>query len=257
MMGARELLLALPGYRMHLSVAVAAGLTLLVVQWVWTPSVKPIPPAAMAINELSVGGLSPQTDARSVDFVFRPLFNESRRPSSDRKEAVVDSAPQQEKIEVLADMDGYVLLGVFASGDREGVILRSKDGRRQRLYLGAEIDGWTLTAVDARSGTFSGPAGERGMLGLALATSLPSATVTAAPKERSEQPVSQVAELDEVEDSPKRMAPVTFDAIWEQHERDAQKGRGRNTGESADRSSAVIGGRTGKPKQTREVSGSE
>jgi hypothetical protein len=158
-----------------------------------------------------------------MDFVFRPLFSISRRAAERNAvpEPEIEIAVTEEV--VVADMKGFVLLGVFASANSEGVILRSKDGVRQRLFVGEQVGGWTLSAVEPRAGEFSGPLGERGRLTLAVTSTLPPLAAPQRDERGAENVDAAAAEL-KVEQKPEelRLSPVTFDAIWEQRRRDAQ-----------------------------------
>ena len=219
----QELLANAQRYRRQMGVALLVGIAMLGIQSVWDPSVTALAPAELKGQPVVLSGLSPDTGEPTMDFVFRPLFNVSRRPA--QKIAVpepdVEIAAVKEAVE--ADMKGFVLLGVFASAESEGVILRSKDGARRRLYVGEQVGGWTLNSVEPRAGEFSGPSGESGRLTLAITSSLPP---LAAPQrtEQSAEPMgaspAEPKEDRKVKEPP--LSPVTFDAIWEQRRRDAE-----------------------------------
>ena len=217
----QERLATVQRYQRQMTVALLVGIALLGIQWVWDPSVTAMEPAELEGQPVVLSGLSPDTDEPTMDFVFRPLFSISRRPA--QQNAVPEPDVEIVKEVVVADMKGFVLLGVFASANSEGVILRSKDGVRQRLYVGEQVGGWTLSGVEPRAGEFSGPSGERGRLTLATTSSLPP---LAAPQ-RSEQSTENVGAANtepQADRKPKepRLSPVTFDAIWEQRRRDAE-----------------------------------
>ncbi len=227
---------ALLRYQRHMIAVLLGGVALLVVQSMWGPSVTAVAPAELEVREAVLSGISPVVDDRSLDFVFRPLFSASRRaaePAVVIEEAAVD-APA-----VKADMKGFVLLGVFASGASEGVILRRKDGGRQRLYLGDRVGEWTLDKIDPRAAEFSGPLGEQGRLALAVTTTLPPiteskrrASVGESGQNADQQSLgSERGEVDEVDGAKEaRLAPVTFDDIWEQRRRNAEAAQRESSG---------------------------
>ena len=222
----QERLTGLLRYRRNMGFALLAGVVMLGVQAVLDPSVVALEPAELKVQSVVLSGLSPEAAEPSMDFVFRPLFSVSRR-AAEKQAAPVPAVEIEIAAEVVdADMEGFVLLGVFASGDSEGVILRRKDGGRQRLYTGEAIDGWVLADVKPRSGEFAGPSGERGILSLALATALP--PLSAEPKKSppSAASAAQNAPADSTQ-TERRLDPVTFDGIWEQHRRDASKAEER------------------------------
>ena len=227
---------ALLRYQRHMIAVLLGGVALLLVQSMWGPSVTAVAPAELEVREAVLSGISPTVDDRSLDFVFRPLFSASRRAAELAvavEEAAVD-APA-----VKADMEGFVLLGVFASGASEGVILRRKDGGKQRLYLGDRVGEWTLDKIDPRAAEFSGPLGELGRLALALTTtlppipeSIPRASIGESGQNADQQALvserGKVDEVDEVKEA--RLAPVTFDAIWEQRRLDAEAAQRESSG---------------------------
>jgi hypothetical protein len=210
-------------YQRQMAVALLVGITMLGIQSVWDPSVTALEPAELEGQPVVLSGLSPNTDEPTMDFVFRPLFSISRRAAERNAvpEPEIEIAVTEEV--VVADMKGFVLLGVFASANSEGVILRSKDGVRQRLFVGEQVGGWTLSAVEPRAGEFSGPLGERGRLTLAVTSTLPPLAAPQRDERGAENVDAAAAEL-KVEQKPEelRLSPVTFDAIWEQRRRDAQ-----------------------------------
>lgn len=221
-----ERLANLQRYQRQMAVALLVGVAMLGIQSVWEPSVTALEPAELEGQPVVLSGLSPDTAEPTMDFVFRPLFSISRRAAEKTAVPEPDVEIAVAKEAVVADMKGFVLLGVFASANSEGVILRSKDGVRQRLYVGEQVGGWTLNSVEPRAGEFSGPSGERGRLSLAITSSLPPLTAP----QRSEQGAETVSaapaepKADRKPEEP-RMSPVTFDAIWEQRRRDAEGGQ--------------------------------
>ena len=242
----QDCLTSLMRYRRNMGFALLAGMTMLGIQAALDPSVAALEPAELKAQPVVLSGLSPEAAEPSMDFVFRPLFSVSRR-AAEKQTAPVPAAEIEIAAEaVQADMEGFVLLGVFASGGSEGVILRRKDGGRQRLYTGEAVDGWVLADVKPRSGEFAGPSGQRGILSLALATALP--PLSAEPKAPAPTAASsaQIAPAESAQ-TEERLDPVTFNDIWEQRRRDAGKAEERPISPS-DAGQPVKGGLSAKPR---------
>lgn len=90
----------------------------------------------------------------------RPLFLEARRPPDP---SVTESAPAAP---VVNPLDGVELLGVYESGGRAGVIIRS-GGEVSRVLAGGEWQGRRLLAVSATRAIFASADGSSQELTLA------------------------------------------------------------------------------------------
>ena len=112
-------------------------------------------------------------------------------------------------------MRGHQLLGTFASGSQEGVILKSKDGSRRRLLIGDLVEGWALETVDARSVVFRDRSGELVQLDLIMAK-LPEvrSVVVSDTSQASDVNDKAVAENTRPPE-PQRVIPTTFEEIWD------------------------------------------
>lgn len=108
---------------------------------------EPIAMAPSALQEESLE-LAPQLGRATNDLVYRPLFWAGRRPSQEPEPVVV-----QEQTPVYR-LDEVVLLGVFGSGGRSGVIVEVA-GESRRLLLGEQLDGWTLETITEQRADFS------------------------------------------------------------------------------------------------------
>jgi len=212
-----------------MAVVMCSGL--LVLRWLWRPSVEVVLPAELETAYPATPGAAAGPTQVPLDFVFRPLFNKSRVPIRAAEATVQVEAEQDEQI-VVVDMKGYRLLGTFASNGQEGVIIKGKGGKRQRLLIGEILNGWKLDAVDARSGLFSSESGEIAELDLAFAklpkqpTVLVSAPVAPInnPSEANEANTPpEVAEVAESEPPPS--FPTTFDEIWERRRLEAEQSK--------------------------------
>ena len=181
-------------------------------------TVEPIIPAQLFAGE-AASSSQPATEARAVDFVFRPLFWASREPIESEQTDVVEKEPV---IDVAADpeaLEGFKLVGVFASGDIRGGILQSEDEERSRLYLGESIDGWQLTDVGERSVTFGSGSGASTVLELAVASGLPvpRGAVQADNDPRDQQGASSAQSAAAVKAPLSRVEsdPMTFESVAE------------------------------------------
>ena len=122
----------------------------------------------------------------TLDFIFRPLFRPSRKPPAQLKSAPPVAVQQMPEVASMKILSGYILLGVFASGETSGAIVATKEGQRQRLYVGDQLDGWRLQGTSLRTAYFENAAGAEAAIELAIASSLPRLpTVAAAPSNES------------------------------------------------------------------------
>ena len=142
-------------------IRVVLALVLLGVLWVaWAlltePSVETQLPPETLFESPTPEGSALALD--SVDFVFRPLFAADRRPPEDLS-APLEVEDASEEAAAEWRLDGVNLIGVFASGDAQGAILRKTDGTRFRLTEGEEVDGWRLQRVEPRAAVFASGSG--------------------------------------------------------------------------------------------------
>ena len=120
-----------------LLIAIVAELTLIDAQWA-PPT--PQPPAVPAVS-----AAKPPAGANGAllsEIGQRPLFLEARRPP---ESVAAEAAPVAPAVNPL---DGVELLGVYESGGRAGVILRS-GGEVSRIAAGSEWHGRRVLAVSA------------------------------------------------------------------------------------------------------------
>lgn len=214
---------------------IATGLVLMVsslgVNGYWSPRVDPaLPPelAAASPPEITADAMAAED---SLDFIFRPLFLPNRRPFVTEPIEVKTSMPELSDQAVASVLEGYVLLGVFASGDSAGAIIAGEGAERQRVYLGDDLDGWVLSGTAPRVAHFQNASGEVASLELAIASSLPAPEVV-----RSRSPASSAGQRgDDISapesasgkgsgseprknDNPARQnGPVTFESIAARH----------------------------------------
>lgn len=192
---------------MNLTMALRASLALvaigvLAVAWalVSKPTVSPNPPPEnlFTVADSSAG----MTTLDSLDFVFRPLFSRDRRPTED---VAVDPTSESNTESVWESrLEGISLIGVFASGEAQGVILRRDSGEKLRLVEGDEMDGWQLQSVESRAAVFTSGSGAglvEDRIEMGVISSLP-VPETVAPQSAKPNPEAQQAPQ-----------PLTFDSI--------------------------------------------
>ena len=150
----------------------ATGLAVAYTLLAGTP--KPVLPSSALFEPVSVEQTlsSSRPELSSSDFIFRPVFALNRTPPvqpdmPSEDEAALAAAAEAEAV-VVGSIDGVNLLGIFGSGDVEGVIIRLDNGERKRLTLGQSISGWALRAVDPRSARFTAASGAEAYLEMAF-----------------------------------------------------------------------------------------
>jgi len=189
--------------RWVLLIPAAYGLILLG-SYLTDPDVPAVaPPASLTSPPDALSGVA--NDVQSRDFVSRPLFRKDRRPVLSDGQVVVHTS----EVEAVGSIDGVTLLGVFAAGDHEGVIIEAR-GERQRLLVGGNYDGWRLVAVEPRAARFEASASqgvETALLEMEMASSL-------AIDYANEESVGLDGKEADAEDDNKPRVP-TFDAIYE------------------------------------------
>jgi len=190
---------------------VAAGGLGLLVLYLWSPEIAPLPPGKLSRPDLSLLNDGLPDAEQGDDFVSRPLFMQGRRPLVEVKEPVAKAVKNEPAVPPKV-LENVKLLGVFSSGDAKGVILQENGGDRRRLRVGDKTGEWTLMAVEPRGAVFkSGGAESRLAMGL-LATGLPKVRAS------SKAPVTQadgveVANEEQAEE-PKSWTP-SFDSLYE------------------------------------------
>ena len=156
--------------------ATAVGAAMLIGFSFINPDVEPVPPRGVGDSDDMTKILRPTDSAREHDFVTRPLLVASRQPWLDQPNAssvieIEDALP--ELISERREIKDLELLGVFASEDARGVIVKSAQGKRLRLLVGDPVNDWTLVAVEPRAAVFRDGNSE-GQLTMAVASSLSS-----------------------------------------------------------------------------------
>ena len=201
-------LVALVGHREYRVLVMPWGAVCLLallypVVMLWTPSVRPLLPGDMNLGELGIQ--DPVPAATSFDFVLRPLFIRGRKPPEKDQDKVASSEAPKEIETPLNPLEGFQLLGVFATDDAAGAIFLDASGERARVKVGQSTGGLTLEEVAERSAVFVSTSGERFLLEMAVMTTLPPSAVVSAP-DQAEAPPARPSGFNEA-------GIVTFDSI--------------------------------------------
>ena len=136
--------------------AVVAGVALLIIISLWTPDVEPIMPERAALIDDTPTPGEPDSVGSSNGFVNRPLFLSSRRPVAPLEEAPELAQLETINEDVVEQIEGVTLLGIFSSGDASGVIVSEKGVGHRRIFEGDQLQGWELVGVESRGAVFSG-----------------------------------------------------------------------------------------------------
>lgn len=141
-----------------LGLALAIGVVLVVTR----EPPEAIPPAPETLSAAQIVLPSYPPSPIAGEMLARPLFWASRRPVM---EAPANDSPSPvPKSNVLEDVK---ILGMFASGERAGIIYALGKERR-RLLEGETLDGWRLESLDSNSVLFADEDGVRGQVRLTL-----------------------------------------------------------------------------------------
>ena len=213
----------LPSLLQRSLAALAMVLFLALVYFVLAGTPHPMAPASSLFAPVSVQTVL--ADSRpalsSADFSLRPVFAIKRVPplpqqmGDESEKASAEVAPNDE---IVGSIDGISLLGIFGSQEVAGAIVRLDNGERQRLPVGASVQGWTLRSLEPRGALFESATGQRALLQMAFSTdqsveAYPAPAVPPAQSAASEQPVgssSDSAAMD-AEAPPKTM---TFGDVY-------------------------------------------
>ncbi|RLA58718.1 MAG: hypothetical protein DRR04_10300 [Gammaproteobacteria bacterium] len=120
------------------------------VRYARAPVFDAVAPAEDALTVKQIHPLARVSTVQSEQIRARPLFWESRRPV----EGVVETAKTRTPHAKDAKLKNVTLLGVFSGDETAGIIVKVK-GKKRRILLGEEIDGWTLESVEPNEIVFS------------------------------------------------------------------------------------------------------
>ena len=125
---------------------------------IFPSSADPVLPREASLRVNPAQELSQVDPDLRAEIVSRPLFWATRRPLVVQSEADLQAAKeakqQQAEEKKAGKIDGVKLAGIFGGGDTAGIIALSK-GKKHRLVIGQEIDGWKLDSVEPTAATFS------------------------------------------------------------------------------------------------------
>ena len=149
--------------RVELALVVLVALFLLQLLWggfraVLPSSAEPVLPRGGSLRVEPLQEQSQIDPEMRSEIASRPLFWATRRPLEDEAEVAAKSAEdakkQQAEEKKAGKIDGAKLAGVFGGEDAAGIIALSK-GKKHRLVIGQEINGWKLESVEPTAATFS------------------------------------------------------------------------------------------------------
>ncbi|MCX2972158.1 hypothetical protein EYC87_00980 [Halieaceae bacterium IMCC8485] len=134
-------------------------LVLLLLQFGWgsyralfPPIPDPVRPMRDSLQVANVQGLSVVSPEQRAQIRQRPLFWASRAPVV-LEPVKPEPEPKKANTAKPGKIENVKLAGVFGGGDTGGVIVISK-GKKRRLAVGEELDGWKLQSVEAFSANF-------------------------------------------------------------------------------------------------------
>jgi len=105
---------------------------------------EPIAPSLELLGDAAPPGVTSLAPASSEEIRSRPLFWSSRRPAE--VGPVVEENPEDQST-AASSLDKVQLVGIFGAGESAGIITLVK-GKKQRILLGEDIEGWTLEGVE-------------------------------------------------------------------------------------------------------------
>ena len=106
--------------------------------------------------------------ADNSDFVLRPIFSMDRKPAVPVTPVSPPTTIEEPKADA-SSLQGMTLVGAFSSAGVSGAILNLPGGKRRRVMVGEEVDGWRLDSVEVRTANFIARSGDT--LGLSMALS--------------------------------------------------------------------------------------
>ena len=144
--------------RIELIVLVLLALLLLQLIWgsyraMFPPIPDPVRPMRESLQIADVLGLSMASPEQRAQIRQRPLFWASRAPVIPEP-AKPKPKPAETKTAKPGKIENVKLAGVFGGGDSGGVIVIAK-GKKRRLMVGEELNGWKLQSVEPISAVFN------------------------------------------------------------------------------------------------------
>ena len=186
---------------------------------------RPVLPSSSLFEPVSIEQTlsSSRPELSSFDFIFRPVFALTRKPSVQPELMAKDEAALRQAeaaATVVKSIEGVNLLGIFGSGEVEGAIVRLDNGERHRLGVGQKLEGWTLQSVSAREIRFVTDSGEVADLDMILSQSqqpLAEPSVAGERQKREappERPAEPEPKADEETEEAAQAASLTFESMY-------------------------------------------
>ncbi len=114
---------------------------------------EPVVPNAESLQVADLLGTAQLAAEEREEITRRPLFWSSRTPLAASQNDASEEAGD-DKAGPPGTLEGVKLAGVFGAGQDAGIIVVNK-GKKQRLAVGEELNGWTLKAVDPTQAVLS------------------------------------------------------------------------------------------------------
>lgn len=211
-------------------IGVAFGAVVLIAHSFWTPEVEPMRPRELALDTSDKETFNDARSGENLDFIFRPLFWSSRRPTNVTEAPTDEVIFQPTETVASASLEGVTLLGVFSSNSKRGAIFSSRTDGARRLYVGESLQGWRLERAELRSAILTNGDGALAELELAVASSLPLPEAVANRSDTSQggsadaPDGSQMAKNSVASESKREPAdsPMTFEAIADRKRLEAE-----------------------------------
>jgi len=112
---------------------------------------EPIAPSLDLLAEGTATKVESVDPALSEEIRNRPLFWASRRPLIAQSQVIEGTVEGESAVK--GELDKVQLVGIFGAGESAGIITLVK-GKKRRILVGEDIDGWTLDSVEPGRAVF-------------------------------------------------------------------------------------------------------
>jgi hypothetical protein len=112
---------------------------------------EPVLPAEASLQVEDVRFAAALSEEQSQDLVSRPVFWQGRQPYT---APAAGATGEPEKRPRNSEINSVALQGVYAAGDKSGVIVSYKD-ERHRLEPEESVAGWTFTVLNGTGAVFT------------------------------------------------------------------------------------------------------
>jgi len=112
---------------------------------------EPVLPAEASLQVEDIRFAATLGGEQSQDLVSRPVFWQGRQPYTPPADGDTGKPKKRPRN---SEIDGVALRGVYAAGDKSGVIVSYKE-ERHRLQREESVAGWTFTALNGTGAVFT------------------------------------------------------------------------------------------------------